>query len=261
MRRPVVAAVDREQELAGGRGLERADAGHHLVEDHAQGVDVGARRRARPLGLLRSHVGDRADELTGRRRIARGQPEVDGQPEVEDLDQLAAVVGRGDHDVGRLEVAVDDAAAVAGLDRGAHRGEQPGGAGRGQRPGGERVGQRRPVELLHHQVGAGVGILAVVEDLDHVGVADVGGGLGLGGEAAAAGRGVLLGEQPLERHLVADRQPARRVDLAHPAGAERAQDLVAAIDDDAGREDRRLRLHHDAHRTTARTPASCRGAG
>ncbi len=85
---------------------ERQLPGQHLVEDDAERPDVGARVEILAPGLLRRHVGDGPD-----RRLALGQrgaaPEL-GQPEVHDLG-LAPV---RDHDVGALDVPVDDALAV-----------------------------------------------------------------------------------------------------------------------------------------------------
>ncbi len=100
-------------------------AGNHLQQHHAEGPDVGAPVDGLAAGLLGAHVGGGAEQCTdgGHRRGDRrgvGQPrraaragrvpfERLGQAEVEQLD---LAVG-GEHHVGRLEIAVDDAAVVS----------------------------------------------------------------------------------------------------------------------------------------------------
>ena len=100
-------------------------AGGHLVEDDAEREDVGPMIDLLALHLLGRHVGDRPDDRAllgeglGRHvvvlaRVAR-RGEL-GESEVEDLHRAVL----GDHDVGRLEIAVGDAALVRdgqGLDQ------------------------------------------------------------------------------------------------------------------------------------------------
>jgi hypothetical protein len=90
----------------------------HLVEDHAQRVEIRGRRdRAVAARLLRRHVVRRAEHEPG-----RGQPELGLEPgrardpEVEQLDQLAAALAHEEHVVG-LEIAMDDPGAVRGIER------------------------------------------------------------------------------------------------------------------------------------------------
>ena len=127
-----LAEVGRIGELGGADGLElgrvgpvegMASAGQ-LVEDQAQREDVRLDRRASGDELLRRHVGDGAaprgvGRLGRRRRAAAGSGRVEiglvatelaGQAEVEDLDQAAV----GQHDVGGLQVAMEDAELVRG---------------------------------------------------------------------------------------------------------------------------------------------------
>ena len=125
-----------------GFAAEGLTAGEHLVEERAEGENVRPRVDRFALGLFRRHVGHGPDDeaLLGPRlfvaaeghgrpgRIGRGVLGQLGQPEVEDLD---AAVGR-DHDVGRLEVAVDD----------------PGGVGPGQ-PVGDLDGVAERLVELH----------------------------------------------------------------------------------------------------------------
>ena len=88
----------------GEGGLER----EQLVERGAEGVDVAAVVDDHALGerLLGAHVAERAEQVAGHRHAGvlfdAGQAEV-GDPE------LAGVV---DQEVGRLDVAVEDAVLV-----------------------------------------------------------------------------------------------------------------------------------------------------
>ena len=102
---------------------ERALAGQHLIEHAAEGPDVGAFIRRQAPGLLRAHVRrgseDDADlRLEGGRRrhvglrVRRPWREHFREAEVEDLHASFA----SQRHVGWLDVAVDDAAVVRGLD-------------------------------------------------------------------------------------------------------------------------------------------------
>ena len=102
---------------------ERRPAGQQLVEDRPQAVDVGGggQRPFRAGGLLGGHVAGRADD--GARAASGSLSPLDalGQAEVGDV-RLALGV---EQDVGRLEVAVQDAALVGVVDRPGHRRQQP----------------------------------------------------------------------------------------------------------------------------------------
>ena len=92
---------------------ERRLAVQQLVEDHAQGVDVGGGVDRLALHLLRGHVGGCSDHASGRCQTVLVVDQL-GDPEVEDLG-LAPV---GDQDVVRLQVAVDDLKIVGDPYRG-----------------------------------------------------------------------------------------------------------------------------------------------
>ena len=124
---------------------ERGPAGQQGVEDRAQAVDVGRRRdRAPPARrLLGGHVGRRAEDgarlavssASASTRLARPKSVTCGWP---------CVV---DQDVGRLEVAVEDAPHVGVVHRlgrlGQQRARRPAGR-RGRPPAGRRGCRRRP---------------------------------------------------------------------------------------------------------------------
>ena len=85
--------------------------GEALVEQGAEGVEVGSGVDVPAERLFRRHVGHRAhDHALGREAGGVGDG---GEPEVTELGR--AVVGQPD--VGRLEVAVDDAPAVGVIER------------------------------------------------------------------------------------------------------------------------------------------------
>ncbi len=103
--------------------LKQLVAGEHLPQHHAEGPDVSPLVRRNAGGLLRSHVGGGAEDdargcgVGGQRRRHRqavvavvGIPRL-GQAEVEHLDRTVGT----ELDVGRLEVAVDDALLVGRL--------------------------------------------------------------------------------------------------------------------------------------------------
>ncbi|UJA08851.1 hypothetical protein HGI09_36350 [Streptomyces collinus] len=198
-----------EGRVAGGRedqhGAEREDV-------------AGAGDAAGVLGLLGGHVGGGADRDVRHRqtgvRDAGGDTEVDHPGSVLD-----------DQDVGGLQVAVDQARAVDGLQRLRHtRGEPAHGLGR-ERPalvhylleGGRRdVGGGQP-----GHGGPRVGV-------DHGGRVEAGdrtGRLHLAGEAdpeeLVLGQ---LGADRLDRHAPAGRR-ACQIDQPHAAGTQPAQHL------------------------------------
>ena len=120
---------DRGAAVEGRFALDRVEHGR------PQCPEVGRRAALLALGLLRGHVGGRADDQAGRGelRVAleRGDAEV---------GQLGRAVA-GDHDVARLDVAMDDPGLVGRLQRagdlGADLGHPPG----RQRPVGRGPGR------------------------------------------------------------------------------------------------------------------------
>jgi hypothetical protein len=112
---------NRVHRLHGAVADERPPPGEHLVEDDAEGEDVGAMIRRRATYLFRRHVADRAEHDSGGRvesrhrrarrlRQRRRQPR---QPEVEHLH--ATVIGQ--EDVLGFDVAMDDALVMSGAKR------------------------------------------------------------------------------------------------------------------------------------------------
>ena len=211
---------DRDRRVA----LERHAAREHLVEHHAERVDVGLRPDAATARLLGREVlrgaDDRAD--LGHLRVAGV-----GDAEVGDLD--AAVVA--DEHVVRLDVAVDDAVLVGVAQAGEHLHRD-----RDRALGRERalllddLLERAPLEVLHRDVRAAVGLAAVV-DGDDVRVVEARGGLRLAPEALdeLAVLGVALGHD-LERDLAAEARVLGQVDRRHAADAQAPEHAVAAVE-------------------------------
>ena len=214
---------DLVEDLHRARGLERGPAGEHLVQGGTQGVDVGggANLVDLPPGLLGGHVAGRADHLAGE-GVAVGDFEPLGQPEVGDLGDPGAV----EQDVGRLEVAMHDAGLVRRVHGGCERGHQLG--RRAARLGGaaQAVGEASPLEPFERHEGAAVGLAEII-DLDDVGMAEAGDGLGLDQEPGALLRPGVL---PFADHLQGDDpvEPAvpRPVDDAHAAPGDLTEQFV-----------------------------------
>jgi hypothetical protein len=122
MRVPVRVALQHAREhLSDAVAIERAPAGEHLEQHAAKCPDVGARVDRLTARLLGTHVGRCADhgERLGERgdlgcRIAaRARIERLGQTEVEHFHHTIGA----NHDIGRLEIAVNDPLFVRGFER------------------------------------------------------------------------------------------------------------------------------------------------
>ena len=223
------------------RGGEGRRAGEHLVEQRAQGVHVGARVQRFALALLRRHVVRRADDRAHvRQRSLGGHVAQLGDAEVHDLDALRRLilVRRDDDDVVRLDVAVDDVAAVGRADARAHAAHQCDGAPRlhpALSP--QEVAQRLAADEFHDDVGEprGAARLAIVVYGHDVRVVELRGGARL--PAEALDERLVINEprvQDFDRHLVADEHAACEIDRAHATRAELRDDLVLAVEHATG---------------------------
>ena len=229
---PVHHPVHHLGQRATGEGRLSAQ---HLVDDGPQGEDVGASVElgVPPGGLLGGHVLRRSheDRVLGAQRVGAADL---GDAEVEHLHPGGGVLlGAAEEDVVGLEVAVDDAGAVRGLERRAHL------AGDGQRlverdPAlGEASGQGLPHQVLQHDVRLPGGKGVEVQHLDDVGMPEARGDLRLPAEAlehlVAAGGGV---EEHLDRHVLA-REPEVlcRPHRAHATAPDESLDSVGLSQD------------------------------
>ena len=113
-------------DLAGGLhrrvARDRIRARPALVQGQSERVDIRCLRRAGPGGLLRRHVGERADDLTRRREGRRADERRD--PKVHELRPATGPVVDADDDVLRLHVAVDDPPLMGVRERLAHIGAE-----------------------------------------------------------------------------------------------------------------------------------------
>ena len=106
-------AIDDRLHLTGEWWL----AGEHFVEDGSEGVDVGTVIDVSAQHLLRAEVGDCADHRSrlGEALVAAGP----GETEIHHPDTNGSRFF-GDHDVFRLDVAMNDSSRVAVLHRIGH---------------------------------------------------------------------------------------------------------------------------------------------
>ena len=212
-----------------GRAVERELPGEHLVEDDAERPDVGAGVDVLAAELFGRHVGDGADGAAGAGQA--GLAGDLGQAEVGDAGRPVL----GDEDVGRLDVAVDDAARVGGGQAVGDLGGDGQGLGRGQGAALDLGPQALAAAEGHGDEHAPVLALADLVDGADVRVVEDGGGLGLVDEALA-GLGVVdeLRGQELEGDGAAELEVVGLVDDAHAAAADLAEEAIFAGDDGAG---------------------------
>ena len=215
------------QEGGDVRRLEGEAPCDHLEEDDADGVEVDAGARLAMADALRGHVLRRPEQLAG-----SGQARVAARardPEIEQLHQIRAVLARADEDVLRLQIAVNHLEIVRARDASGDLDHDPHRACDGERPLGDEVRQDAAAQDLHHDVRGVVLRLALVEDLDDVGVAELLRALGLPAKALA--HDVVGGErrvQDLDGAGAIDELVARAVDGGHPPLADDVLEHVAA---------------------------------
>ncbi len=261
VRRPWVAPLDLLEQVRRLRRRERAEAGEDLIQDDPQAPEVAPAVEPVDLAadLLGRHVRTRPRQLAP--VVALGAL-VQGQAEVAQVRPADRV----EQDVGRLDVAVDEAQAVRVLERPRDADQQVRGPLR-RHPSGLHQGREvRPVdELLDDEHDAGFA-LDVVGPHDPREV-ELGGVAGLADEA---GELLLAAEAVGPRHLQRDEAVEHRVvgevDDGAAALAEHAADDVRA-----GRPGRRPRARSPGRRPPpsrsrpsgprSRSPRSARRSG
>ncbi len=203
------------------------------MEDAAQQVDIGPGPDVRApsfgqLGgkVLRRPATGRQRALVHKARVSGGLPDIHRQTPVE--QQHLAVAA--EHDVGRLEIIVHDAAAVgvghsvAELHQHLHVEDQICGL--------LPLQQRVPglsFDQAHHQEGLALVVPEVVDRHD-VGVFQPAGGQGLRDEGTAP----LTRKHGLERDVTIERGLLRTVDHPHAASADLHRPLVASSRQSSG---------------------------
>jgi hypothetical protein len=212
--------------------MEGVVAAEHLVEDDAEGEDVGTAVGGLAVEDFRRHVLRGACKHTGHSEGGGGLLRVVdgllGEAEVEKLHLTGMRPGGGKHDVFRLDVAVEDALVMRGGESG---GCLDGDAakllgGHGARQAGA---EGFALDVLHDKPGFAAFGEDIVDGGD-AGMVESGGALAFVKKAAALGfGGGALGV--LERDEAAEGRVLRAVDLAHAAGTEAGFDVKAARED------------------------------
>ena len=138
-------------------------AGEQFVQDDAKTVDIAAAIDAVSLAprLFRRHVRRRAQHLTLRRHGDLTGLAL-GQAEVHQVRHVPLV----QHDVGRFDIAVDDAALVGVLQGVRHGGKEGGGLGRRRPPRRQQVRQRASVNEIADKKGQSLVLADLVDRHD-----------------------------------------------------------------------------------------------
>jgi hypothetical protein len=210
---------------------ERHLAGGHLVEHGAEAEQVAARVELLAAGLLGRHVGHGAHGDAGRGqglgasyRLRHGEARGLhlGQPEVQHLGLAAG----GDEDIGGLDVAMDDAAPVRGVEGVGYLNGEVEEEPQGKRAAGDLLVQQLAFEELHGEEGLVLMLLDGVDGAD-AGMVQGAGGAGLALEALQGG-GVAgqVGGQELEGHAAVQPNVLGLIHHAHATGTELAEDAV-----------------------------------
>jgi hypothetical protein len=132
-------------------------ARHHLVEHVAERENVRSRIHMLAFGLLRRHIAHSADDGTFARQrglhrallaALPGQARVHpfGETEIQHFDQA----GGGDHDVGGLQVSMDDARGMRGRQCAGDLRSVLQGLRGGQPAGGNQIAQGFAGDVFHH---------------------------------------------------------------------------------------------------------------
>ena len=214
----------------------------HLGQNHAEGKQVGALIQSGASHLFRGHVVRCADDRPMRSQLAR--PDVArrlvgrrenldplGEAEVHDLH----VSLLGQHDVGRLQIAVQKPAGMRFLERLGDLSGQPQDIGQRQSAVVQTALQRLAGEVIHHEEHV-IAVFANFENLADVRMIERGHCHRLAAQTLARVRvSRELACQPLDGDLTVEPRVASAIDLAHAAGPEGRQNLVGA-ESRAGRE-------------------------
>jgi len=150
----------RRQHVGDGLAREGGPSGQHLEEHAPEGPDISPPVHRLAFGLFRRHIGRRAQDhprlrlhvaergrIGQRRRRRRLRRQRLGQAKVQHLHLALA----GELNVGRLQVAVNNAALVGVLDRLGELARQRHRLFQRQRPPPNALCQRLPLHQLHRQ--------------------------------------------------------------------------------------------------------------
>ncbi len=210
--------------VAGERRFARED----FVENAAQRVHIGTCVDGLAAGLLRRQILRGADHRGSLGDAVAAVGDRAGDAKVHHLDRIRGA----DHDVGRLDVSMDDAVLVAEVQRLARVGDDLDGPARWQGAVGVHdVAQGDTVDVLHDDVGQRAGGrlgLASVVDGDDGRVIQCGGVLRLAPEAEVkAGVAGQIRAQHLDRDIAMQSDVAGQVNLGHTPEAEDFAQFIA----------------------------------
>ena len=219
---------DGRDALGGGVAGKRRTAGKGFVEDRAEREEVRPLVQDLPLELLRGHVAESPHDsaLLGqgdrreRSRVDLLLADEAGDPEVEELRQTVA----GDHDVFRLDVAMQHARGVGvnqGLEQASDEDQR---LRQGKRSAPQPLAQGLPGDELHGEVDDAGGLPRLVESRDR-GMLQPGARLSFAHEPVP-GVGSEREKEHLDRRAAAEREIVGEKDLAHAARAEPLPDPI-----------------------------------
>jgi len=244
---------DGVENRGGGVALEGEAPSSHFVENHSKGKKIGARVEFFAKGLLGRHVGDSTESGSGTgelvgiggqrgqliggvfERFRRGDF---GQTKIEDF----GVAAFGDEDICWLDVAMDDALGVCGIESIGNLDGDVEKAFEFDRLTCNKVFERGAVEKFHGEEC----LIAVSPDFvdgADIGMIECRSGTGFATEAFEYLR--VAGEiirKKLESNKAAEFEVFGFVDHTHPAAAELLQDAVVGD----GLAEARLGLRHGA---------------
>jgi len=253
LRRVLELAEDRGH---GGLATERQGSGEQLVDDHPEGVEVAPKVHRLTAKLLGAHVLRGAHERPGGgHRVAACPSQVMlGDAEVHDADDLLPVA----HQVRGLQVPVNDAGTVDGLEAARHLEDHVPGVLPGETAGGAgHPSQVLPVDELHADV-AEPPVLTVAVDRADVAVPHPPCETDLGAEATLDPPRLPghVRAQDLDGDRLAELLVPGLVDHPHPTAPERAEDLEPGGEERTGAEPGEPGMESG----TAGEAGGCRGA-
>ena len=203
---------------------ERRLAGQALVEDGPEGIRVGPAVEAPRRDLLRAEVRHGAHERAGLREAVLGRREREAEVHHPGAD-VARVVARR-HDVLGLDVAVDDAAGVAVVERLGDLRPDVEDVAEAERTFAQERPQVRAGQDRHDEKESPL-VPAEVVDRDDGRVVHLRDDLGLSLESLLGVLREVPGRDQLDRDLAVQDGVLRAVDDAHPAAPQLGEDLVA----------------------------------
>ena len=227
-------AQQRGERFPRGRLAERMPSARHLGENHAERKQIGAPIEGDAFHLLWRHVVRCADDgsMGGQlsrpefvRRLVRRRQIINPLSEAEVHDLHVALLGQ--HDVGRLQIAVQKPAGMGFLERLGDLSCHP-----------QRIGQRECAVLqpavqrfardVLHDEEQRIAIFANFENLADVGMINRRHCHRLAAQTLARVRvSRELARQQLDGDLTIQPRVAGAIDLAHSAGSEGGDNLVA----------------------------------